>query len=251
MTTHTPTGTCERCGNDTPDDRVALPLGDRPYLPPLYCPACAVSLDRAADERQAALEEERHQVRFAERIRRSGLPKAYYDRDCTLDTLDTAGRVDALDAARRFAAGELLGLLLIGPVGVGKSSIAAAAAKRFMLNVGSMRWLPVHQITVHLGLPFDDPVRVDTIKALSASNGLVLDDLDKTRPTAYAAEPLFSAIDRAVSERRPLVVTTNLDLSRLATHWPEPFGVALASRLAAYCETWRIQGTDRRRQVPA
>lgn len=249
--TDVPMGTCQGCGNDTPDDRVSLPFGDGSARTALYCPTCAVSLERDAEERQAALDEEHRQATFAERVRRSGLPRAYYDHDCTLDTLDTVGRVDALDAGRRFATGELSGLLLVGPVGVGKSSIAAAAAKRFMHNVGSLRWLPVHQITVHLGLPFDDPVRAATIKALSASNALALDDLDKTRPTAYAAEPLFSAIDRAVSERRPLIVTTNLDLSQLATHWPEPFGVALASRLAGYCETWRIQGTDRRRVTPA
>jgi DNA replication protein DnaC len=249
--TDVPAGPCQSCGKDTPDDRVPLPFGDRTALAPLYCPPCAVSLERSADERQAALDEEHRQATFSERIRRSGLPRAYYEADCTLDTLDTAGRVDALDAARRFGAGELLGLLLIGPIGVGKSSIAAAAAKRYMLNVGSLRWLPVHQITVHLGLPFDDPVRADTIKALSASKALALDDLDKTRPTAYAAEPLFSAIDRAVSERQPLVVTSNLDLAQLATHWPDPFGVALASRLAGYCETWKIQGTDRRRGLPA
>ena len=45
-----------------------------------------------------------------------------------LADLDTAGREKALDAAARSAHGGLKGLVLLGPIGVGKSTIAAATA---------------------------------------------------------------------------------------------------------------------------
>ena len=46
----------------------------------------------------------------------------------TLDELDVEGRAKALDAARRWASGEILGLVLLGPIGVGKTTVAGAAA---------------------------------------------------------------------------------------------------------------------------
>ena len=44
----------------------------------------------------------------------------------------------------------------------------------------------------------------------------------------------------------PLLVTTNLGLDALAAKFPEPFGDAIVSRLAGYCEAFALQGHDRR-----
>jgi DNA replication protein DnaC len=75
---------------------------------------------------------------------------------------------------------------------------------------------------------------------------LVLDDLDKTRPTPVAAEQLFLAIDHRIENRVPLAVTTNLSLAEIATRYEQPFGEAIASRLAGYCARHTITGVDRR-----
>jgi DNA replication protein DnaC len=187
------------------------------------------------------------------RLELARLPRTYLDDACALDRLDTAGREDALTAARAFGDGRLRGLLLTGEVGVGKSTLAAAAAKAYINTQGPLRWVRVHQVCIDLGRSHGDPLRADALDALASGGagagggaGVVLDDLDKTRPTAYAAEVLLSAIDNAVSDLRPLLVTTNLPVSGLAGRWPAPFGEAIASRLAGYCSRRTMAGEDRR-----
>jgi DNA replication protein DnaC len=249
--TETRKGPCAGCGAPTEDVievSAATSAKVRAMLQrlPLQCASCAAAHAAETDAQDAQHAADIRQARFAERISYSGLPKSLHGPECTLEALDAPGRVEPLAAARRFASGDLAGLLLTGPFGVGKTTIAGAAAKRHMLEVGALTWLRVHEVTINLGLAFDDPIRAATIRALRTAGALVLDDLDKTRPTAHAAEPLFSAIDNAISDSRPLLVTTNLPIGQLATHWPEPFGKAIASRLVGYCEAWEITGHDRR-----
>ena len=186
--------------------------------------------------------------RFAarRRLEHARLPATYLSAGCDLDRLDVAEREDALAAGQAFAAGQLRGLLLTGGFGVGKSTLAAAAAKAYLRDRGPLRWVRVHQVCIDLGRAHGDPLRAEALDALTGDGALVLDDLDKTRPTAYAAEVLLSAIDNAVSDLRPLLVTTNLPVSGLAGRWPAPFGEAIASRLVGYCSRRTLTGEDRR-----
>lgn len=236
-------GPCVGCGS--PVEREAAPEGvfgaELLNTLPLRCAACAENDEREEAERE---HEDRRRL-FEQRVRSCGLPGAYHH--WTLDKLTGSGQASAVMAARRFAAGELRGLALTGSYGVGKTTIAAAAAKAYMWQTGrSLRWLKVHSIINDLGRGFGDPIRDATLNALSGRCALVLDDLDKTKPTEHAVGPLFTAVDECVSERRPLIVTTNLSIGELAAKWADSYGEAIASRLAGYCETHVIGGVDRR-----
>ena len=48
---------------------------------------------------------------------------------------------------------------------------------------------------------------------------LFLDELDKARPTEFAAETLFHLFDAAYSYQHQIVVTSNTPLEGLAEHW--------------------------------
>jgi hypothetical protein len=99
-----------------------------------------------------------------------------------------------------------------------------------------------------LGLVWDDidtAGREDVIDVLIGGHALVLDDLDKSRPSEYAAEQLFAAIDTRLTEGVQLLVTTNLGTRELQTKWPEPYGDAITSRLASG-EAYSVGGHDRR-----
>jgi IstB-like ATP binding protein len=148
-------------------------------------------------------------------------------------------------AASAWAAGKLRGLTLTGSVGVGKSYLAARAAW-WRMEHEALRWLSVPVLFARLGASFSDEGRQDALRVLVGTTALVLDDIDKTRPTEYAAEQLFCAIDARVTEGAGLLVTTNLVLSVLAERFPEPYGEAIGSRLAGYCETFAMIGPDRR-----
>ncbi len=167
-----------------------------------------------------------------------------------LADLDTAGRDKVLQAARQWARGELKGLVLLGPIGVGKSTIAAAADIEYMghnLDRATPRWINTVQALNDLSRGFSDARRLSAMDALDSKHApLVLDDIDKAKPNANAAAILFGAVDACMTNRRSLIVTTNLLPSQLAVNWPKPHGEAIASRLAGYCDVHRVTGRDRR-----
>jgi DNA replication protein DnaC len=168
--------------------------------------------------------------------------------DISFDDFDRDGRAAAIDEARAWSAGTgPRGLLLFGEVGRGKSRIAAAAAWA-RCALGPVRWRNVAELLLSLGYAFDHPERERALAALSprAGTALVLDDLDKTKPTDHALQPLYLAVNAWVDAKAPLIVTCNRAIDRLADDFGERFGSPIASRLAGYCEEFEIGGPDRR-----
>ena len=236
------TGQCVGCGTDVErqraEGRFAHLVNELPFRC-LRCEAVQVAEWEAEEaeraERASAQEHDR-------RIKASDLPAALLAVD--LDSLDIAGCKDAIAAARYWAL-KGGGLMFTGKFGVGKTTVAAGAL-RLLLESKPGRWTSAPLLMAHLGSGFDSPQRARAMQTLQRSSALVLDDLDKTRPTEYGAEQIFLAVDGAVTSGRPLLVTTNLGLGQLAQKWPEPFGEAIASRLAGYCTVVEVTGRDRR-----
>ncbi|MGI8630799.1 MAG: ATP-binding protein [Solirubrobacteraceae bacterium] len=209
----------------------------------IECDVCGFEAGLPASEADPA-SRRRLQLEQADRWRRaSGIPAQL--RDWTLERIGLGVKPQVLAAARAWAAGESRGLLLSGPVGVGKTSLAAAAASARLRQV-PVRWLSVPALFAKLGLAFADEERHDALRILVAQTAIVLDDIDKSRPSDYAAEQLFLAIDSRVNAGASLLVTTNLALSQLAERFPEPYGEAIASRLVGYCPSFALEGHDRR-----
>jgi DNA replication protein DnaC len=231
-------------------ERAVGPLADVVNKWDVLCAECEAKRERgreAARKRAAAQQElaqaEAQKSRIEEAIRT--LPAGL--RDFNLAELDRPGREKAIEAAERWAFGQLQGLVLLGGVGRGKTTIAAAAAiARITWFPGSPpRWMGVTQALGHLARAFGDPMRESTLAALTTSSApLILDDLDKAKPTPFAAETLFTAIDGCIAHARPLMVTMNCTPAEFGRRWPS-HGEAIASRLAA-CELYRVAGPDRR-----
>lgn len=166
--------------------------------------------------------------------------------DFTFDQVDVSdGRAATVDMARRWAVGELNAIGLGGPVGTGKTRVAVAAANE-MVRYRPVRFYSVPVLVARLGTgKLDAPERLRAVDVLLGRCALVLDDLDKVRATAYAAEAVFMGIDARVDNAAPLLVTTNLSMRELAEYWPQPWGEAIASRLLLLNWT-RLDGPDRR-----
>lgn len=209
----------------------------------LVCDRCAAEQDRLDREAAEARDQAERTKRHANRVKASGVPGALAQ--ITFDDLALDERADAIAAAKAWAAGELPGLLLHGPVGVGKTRMAAAAAMR-MLERRSLRWTSAPVLFARLGHGFGSQGREEALDVLIGAHPLVLDDLDKTRPTEFAAEHVFAAIDSRITEGIPLLVTTNLGSDQLEAKFPEPFGEAITSRLAGHTRPFHIDGVDRR-----
>lgn len=182
--------------------------------------------------------------RWRDRRRHAQIPQAL--QDLTWGDLDRdPQRAAAIDDAHAWAEGQTTGLLLEGPVGTGKTRIAAVAANH-CLRRRAVRWASAPQLVAQLSAGLGTAQHEDALELITHTGALILDDLDKTRPTTYAAEQLFLAIDTRIAHGAPLLVTTNLALREIATRYEPPLGEAIASRLAGYCRRRHVVGPDRR-----
>jgi DNA replication protein DnaC len=201
---------------------------------PLWCSTCHAE----REEQEAAAERERIRVQVE---RSAAIPAPLVER--TRSVTLPAG-LDALMS--QWATGEVLHVVLTGPFGVGKTTAAAVAAVRRVERSEWVRWTTAPSLLARLGYGMGSPECADALKTLEGRRALVLDDLDKVRPTEYGAEQVFNAIDSRLTKGGGLLVTTNLTPAELATRWPDPYGPAIASRLGGECRVVQLQGNDRR-----
>jgi len=230
---------CKACGADTPSPQ-SLPT----WL--VRCDSCAdeehARVLAELDAQRVAADAKRAAQQLARRRQESGVPRLLRGR--TLDDLDEDGRHQALAAARRIADGHHGPLSLLGPVGTGKTTIAAAVTGE-LLHTRDVRWVSVPALIAGLDARFGSDDREDALAVLRGTRALVLDDLDKARANEQIAMHLFTAVDQRVQNAAPLIVTANLTLTQLAKRWPQPHGQALASRLAGGIVV-HVDGRDRR-----
>jgi DNA replication protein DnaC len=243
--------TCTHCGAacelEIPDD-LTEPWLSKLKRFPVACQGCADRREAQFETQRRAQEAADLDERIGRRRKHCGIPATL--RDLDWDQVTPGNRPDVLAAARDWAAGDSSGLLLAGPVGVGKTWLAAAAAWE-RTRRAPLQWFSVPALFARLGLSFDSEERQAALSVLAGSRTLVLDDLDKVRPSAYAAEQIFTAIDNRVTAGTQLLITTNLRLGALEAKFPEPFGEAIASRLASYCQCFALEGSDRRLEAVA
>lgn len=131
-------------------------------------------------------------------------------------------------------------LLLLGPVGTGKSHAAVAAARVVFDRGQEVRFLPVVELLDLLRPGGPENALYD----LADVELLVLDDLGSERPTDWTAERLYALINRRWLEEAPTVCTTNLSPKELEA----ALGARVYSRLVGSGSVGvALTGADRRR----
>lgn len=241
-----------------------------------------VHCDKHAAEAVAAGEEEERQKKrrlYADALRHSYIPKPWhgkgwedYDLEEPADvvvfdkatnaekliaTAEDASqmRAAAVAAARRWAEGSILGLVLAGPVGLGKTRLAGIAAQALIYrrikglsgtsldrSVMPVRWVSVPDLIHKSKGDFGSDRRREAEKIITGAGAIVLDDIDKVKPTEVALDLLFEAIESRTNNGAQLLVTTNMRYPELVQLLGDP----IASRIAGYCEGVRMVGEDRR-----
>jgi DNA replication protein DnaC len=204
------------------------------------CDECAAKADAEAARREA----ERW-------IGVSGIPRALAA-EVSWETIitsasspdDQAKRERALELARGWAEDSSMGakgVWLHGSQGSGKTRLIATAAVAKMAHV-PVRWVSVAVLIAQLDGAWADDDRKAALKVLTDPGIVVLDDLDKVKPTDRVQLALFTALEAREQAKVGICVTSNEPPSKVGEMFSSPF----MSRLISMATPLAYPGPDRR-----
>lgn len=190
------------------------------------------------------------------RLQRAAHVRPVNDTDAELATIEAewdariprrlrAARLDGVPSPARESIAQWLAdgspgsLVLLGPVGVGKTYAATAALRDAFEHGARVMFAPVAEALEALrpGGP------TDAAQRLRSAGLLLLDDLGVEKPSEWTVERLDSIVNRRWLDEKPTIVTTNVAPERLeASVDPRLF-----SRLVHDALAIEMVGTDRRR----
>lgn len=168
------------------------------------------------------IEEHRRQkreeaLRRVEKIRRASMMDGRY-KDNRFESWDiTDDNLKPLQICRRYVKNfdvmkeNSQGLLLYGPVGTGKTYAASCIANELIIRNN----IVVMTSFVRLLGMFDGKSQDDIESRMNVADLLIIDDLGAERSTDYALERVYSFIDSRYRSGKPIILTTNLNVSNM------------------------------------
>ena len=138
------------------------------------------------------------------------------------------------------------GLLLTGPPGPGKTTLAVAAMREWCIRTGGQRtcrFLEFSALIEAIKAGFgDDAESVDLTGIAEGNDFVVLDDLGQVRSTEWVQSQYYSLINALYVAQPIVVITSNIPLERFEAM----ISPAVMSRVAGMCEFVELAGKDRR-----
>lgn len=158
--------------------------------------------------------------------------------------LDQLGYDATADAVRAWVSDmPTTGLLLVGPVGTGKSTAAGAVALHLGAPYRCSYW-PVPDLIAALKSEMGNPPEGYTVaEKIKRREALVLDDIGTEHDTDWQRKVLTDLISHVYDQQQTLIATTNLAPAELE----RSLGERTASRLMEMCTLLPVTGADRRR----
>jgi DNA replication protein DnaC len=149
------------------------------------------------------------------------------------------------------------GLVLVGPVGVGKTHLAVAILQE-LIDRYQVRGL-FYQFGALLRRiqdsynPISQTSELAVLGPVFEAEVLVLDELGASKPTDWVRDTMMQIINTRYNDKRLTIFTTNYSDKRKNEKDPtelleDRVGVALRSRLYEMCKTVEIEGEDYRKR---
>ena len=149
------------------------------------------------------------------------------------------------------------GLLLMGPVGVGKTHLAVAILHGLIEKGVPCLFYEFGALLKEIQDSYNKVSNTSEMSVLSPvyqAEVLVLDELGASKPTDWVRDTMMNIIGKRYNDKRLTIFTTNYtDVRRQPTEetLEDRVGVRLRSRLYEMCRTVEIEGDDYRRQLDA
>jgi DNA replication protein DnaC len=251
-----PVRLCSRCGAEG-----ATNLPGTIASSEQLCPECVEDwkVEEAERKQQASDEREARRVREGLKDLSLRFPRMA---DWSFDTYpaDARGRA-AVKRAMSWIypeddstvnAGYTNNLLIVGPVGSGKTGLAWSVMRHlFIDDYSTVDFVNVRQLLADIRRSFGDHDAPDPLAGLATVQILVLDDLGAERPTDWALETVATLIEDRYQRDldAQTIVTSNYTPSQLADRLgrDDPvIGQRIVSRLVESCTQIRLEGADRR-----
>lgn len=134
------------------------------------------------------------------------------------------------------------GLLLYGDKGTGKSFYAACIANELIEAGFRVRMTTFNEIANKL---WDCEDKDAFYRSLNQNTLLIIDDLGVERSSEYMSEIVFQVIDNRVKAKKPMIITTNLDIRELSTTEDINKG-RIYDRILQYCHPIKFEGNSKR-----
>lgn len=148
---------------------------------------------------------------------------------------------------------EKRGLIIIGKNGVGKTHIACSIANELIQCQIPVIYGTLINLLSEIKHSYDEESQfseIQYIKMYSTVNMLIIDDLGKEKPSAWAMEKLFTIINNRYENGLPVIITTNYDqetlLERLSESGEIETAESIISRLYEMCIGVNIVDEDHR-----
>jgi DNA replication protein DnaC len=187
------------------------------------CPICEGTgwkiISNGGDERAARCDC-RVQARSKALLAAARIPKRY--EHCELDEFDTRfdgshpAQEKALLESRAFVEHypvESTGLLLIGPVGVGKTHLAVGMMKELILNKGiACLFYDYRELLKQIQNSYNDSVKateLEVLRPVFETEVLVLDELGAVKPTEWVWDTVSLILNTRYNDNRTTIITTN------------------------------------------